>query len=993
MPKSFKIKMLPLSQLKSHTMKHTKILFICFLFISTHTLFAQTFEWKTGKTDSLVYRYVTQDPTQSRFYTLGNGLTVILSPSHKEPRIQAYIAVKAGSKTDPSDHTGLAHYLEHLLFKGTEQFGTQDWSKEKPLLDQIDKRYEQYNQTLDTLKRKAIYAAIDSLSGLAAHFAIANEYDKLMANMGSQGTNAFTSFEQTVYTENIPTTSTDKFLAVQAERFRDPVFRLFHTELEAVYEEKNRGLDNDGTKVFESMFASLFPNSYGKQTTIGTVEHLKNPSLVAIREYYHTYYLPNNMAIIMSGDFDPDIMIRKVARAFAYMKAKPIPPYQFKPETPIQAPISKEVFGPTPESVMIGYRFPGSQSKDTQLLELVGSILTNGNAGLFDLNLVKKQRLLSAAAFPYVLKDYSTLLLQGRPTHGQSLDEVKQLMLGEIDKLKTGSFSDTLLTAILNNAKKNTIEANESYRSRASTLMDAFTSDIDWKRIVAYNSTLAQITKKDIMAFARKYLNDNYVVVYKRKGEDKHIKKVEKPAITPIEVNRDVQSAFLKRINALPETPVAPVWLDFEKDIDRETLKGVDILSVRNTSNDIFRLSYRFDMGSYHQKLLPIAAAYLEYIGTSSKSAADFSKAFYRIASSFNVHVSSEISSISLDGLQENFSVAVTLLENLLRDCQPDEQAWQSLKSRLKKARADAKLNKGAILRGLVSYAQYGAKNPFNYTLSDVELDAIKASDLTDILHQLLNFKHQAIYYGPKAVNELKNELAVLHVVPEHFNPYPVPVVFQETEQQATQVFFAHYDMVQAEIDWFRNSEPYDPSKTAIIQLFNNYFGGGMSGVVFQTIRESKALAYATYAVYSSPNKQDDRYSMLAYVGTQADKLNEAIKGMSELLQTLPASEKIFETSKESLVKSLETSRITEDGIIYTYLAAKRLGIDYDMRKRVYNEVKGLSLADLTKFHETMISNKPYAYCIIGSQDRVKQADLAKYGAVKQLDLETLFGY
>src|SRR5690606_34492198 len=159
----------------------------------------------------------------------------------------------------------------------------------------------------------------------------------------------------------------------------------------------------------------------GKQTTIGTVEHLKNPSLKAIRDYYNAYYVPNNMGIIMSGDFNPDEMIKKIDQHFAYMKSKTVPEYTFSPEQPITAPVIKEVYGPTPENIMIGYRFPGANTKDAQMLNLVGEILTNGKAGLFDLNLVKKQKLLSAGAFSYNLKDYSMLLLQGKPVQGQSL--------------------------------------------------------------------------------------------------------------------------------------------------------------------------------------------------------------------------------------------------------------------------------------------------------------------------------------------------------------------------------------------------------------------------------------------------------------------------------------------------------------------------------------------------------------------------------------------
>src|ERR1700761_868984 len=368
--------------------------------------------WKQATSGGFTYKYVTGDPTHSRFYTLKNGLTVILSPTNKQPRIQAYIAVKAGSKTDPDDHTGLAHYLEHLMFKGTDKFGTTDWTKEKPYLDQIDALYEQYNSTTDVEKRKEIYKQIDMVSGQAAKISIANEYDKMMASMGGPNSNAFTSFEETVYTEDIPSTSVDKFLTLQAERFRNPILRIFHTELEAVYEEKNRGLDNDGSKVFEATFGALFQNNnYGRHTTIGTIEHLKNPSLNAIRKYYYTYYVPNNMGIVLSGDFNPDVMIKKVDEHFSYMQPKPIPPYTLEAEKPITSPIKQDVYGPTPENLTIAFRFPGASTHDAQLLSLMGSMLTNGKAGLFDLNLTKKQKLLSASANDYELKDYSVLLL------------------------------------------------------------------------------------------------------------------------------------------------------------------------------------------------------------------------------------------------------------------------------------------------------------------------------------------------------------------------------------------------------------------------------------------------------------------------------------------------------------------------------------------------------------------------------------------------------
>ncbi|ASW73850.1 peptidase M16 [Chryseobacterium piperi] len=956
---------------------------------------AQDFQWKEATSNGYTYRYVTNDPTAARYYKLKNGLTVILSPTTKDPRIQTYIATKAGSKTDPADHTGLAHYLEHMLFKGTDKFGSKDWAKEKPLLDQIDALYEKYNQTKDETKRKEIYKEIDKVSGEAAKYAIANEYDKMMSGMGADGTNAFTSFEQTFYTEDIPSNVTDKFLAVQAERFRQPILRLFHTELEAVYEEKNRGLDNDSRKVYEAMFAAIFPNNnYGKQTTIGTVEHLKNPSLKAIREYFNNYYVPNNMGIIMSGDFNPDEMIAKIDKDFSYMQPKAIPAYNVGQEKPITAPITREVFGPNPENITIGFRFPGATTKDARLLNLIGSMLTNGQAGLIDLDLVKKQKLLAAYAFPYVLKDYSVLFLQGNPTEGQSLDQVKTLLLQEIDKLRKGEFSDDLIQSIVNNERKNIIQNNEKYSSRASTLMDEFTSEIDHKASLEYVDEISKLTKKDIMDFASKYLQDNnYVAIYKRKGEDKNIVKVDKPTITPVSVNRDDQSPFLKKIDKMPENAISPIWLNFDKDIAKGKLNGVDVLSVKNTDNELFRLYYYFDSGKWNNKMLPLAAEYLEYLGTKDKSSEAISKEFYKLASSFSVSAGNEETYVTLEGLNENFDKTAALFEDLIKNCQADQTALDSYKTRLKKARANAKQNKGAIMAGLRSYAQYGPQNPFNNVLSDAELDALKAEDLIKVLHDLFTYKHKVLYYGPKTGIDLTASLTPVHKLPATLKEMPKSKTFAQIPTDKNKVLFAHYDMVQAEVFWVRNGEQYNSAITPTVSLFNNYFGGGMGSIVFQTIRESKALAYSTYSYFSLPSKKEDKDIITAYVGTQADKFNESTTAMNELLTTLPQSQQLFETAKSGLKKSIASERITQDGIIFTYLRAQKLGNSTDIRKNVYEQAPKLAFTDINNFHNKEMKGKNFTYCLVASQDKVNEADMQKLGEVKKLNLNEIFGY
>ena len=957
--------------------------------------FAQNqFQWKEASSGGYTYKYVTNDPAKARFYTLKNGLTVILSPTNKDPRIQAYVAIKAGSKTDPATNTGLAHYLEHMLFKGTDKYGSLDWSKEKVELEKIDALYEQYNSTKDEVQRKAIYKKIDSVSGVAAKYAIANEYDKMMSAMGAQGTNAFTSFEQTVYTDDIPSASLDKYLAVQAERFRNPVLRIFHTELEAVYEEKNRTLDNDGRKVSETLFSNLFQkHNYGLQTTIGTVEHLKNPSLIEIRKYFNKYYVPNNMGIILSGDFNPDEVIAKVDKAFSYMQPKPFDKYTFQPEDAITAPIVKEIVGPDAENLTIGYRLPGNKDKDALLADLVGQILTNGRAGLLDLNLVKKQKLLRASAFTYSLIDYGILYLSAAPTSGQSLEDVKALVLNEIENLKKGNFDDQLITSIINNIKKNKIYETEKYGDRASVLMDAFTSELDWRDQVAYVNDLSKIKKEDIVAFANKYFGDNYVAVLKRKGESPATVKIEKPSITPVETNPDKQSAFVKTINEMPATAAKPVFLDYKKDIQKSKLGKAEVLYVPNKDNDIFRLSYRYKIGSLNDKKQSLASQYIQFLGTDKMTAEEISKAFYKIACSFNVSTGEEYTTVNIEGLQENFENAVKLYEEVVNNVKADDKALAALKARLNKARKDAKANKGAILQGLTSYALYGSENKFNNVLTNEELNAVTAQELVDRIKNLNNYEQTVIYYGPTPVYNVVSQLKTLHQVPANFAVAAPAKTFKQEVPAKNQVLFADYDMVQAETRWIRNTETYNPEKTTMVNVFNNYFGGGMGSLVFQTIRESKALAYSTYGYYVQPQKKDQDYYLLGYVGSQADKFNDATVAMNELLTKMPELPKNLELAKNQVKKDIQTERITQDGIIYNYLNAKNLGLNDDIRKKVYETVDKITMADVKKFHQNYFSGKPYTYAIVASEKRVSMDDMKKLGEVKKLSLEEIFGY
>ena len=375
------------------------------------------------------YERVKGDPLNVRIYTLDNGLKVYMSVYKDEPRLQATVAVRVGAKNDPAGSTGLAHCIEHLMFKGTDEFGTADYKEEKTELKKIAALFETYRQTADSLQRKCIYNRIDSISFIASKYAIAGEYDKMMGAIGATGTNASTGWERTVYKDDIPANKIAQWLAVGYERFKDPVFRIFHTELEAIYEEKNIDLDNDYEKVRNALDSGLWQkHPYGTQTILGSVEDLKNPSIKNVQDYFDSYYVPNNMANSLSGDFDPDSEIQMIDKTFGELKSGKVPPFIPPVEDSITEPIVKEVYGPDQESVTIGYRFPGIRSKETDLLLVTDWIMMNNTAGIMDINLKQEQKVIAPFCYPSFQSDYSKHQFAARPREGQSLEEVKDLL-------------------------------------------------------------------------------------------------------------------------------------------------------------------------------------------------------------------------------------------------------------------------------------------------------------------------------------------------------------------------------------------------------------------------------------------------------------------------------------------------------------------------------------------------------------------------------------
>ncbi|MEY3368069.1 MAG: hypothetical protein RI973_1224 [Bacteroidota bacterium] len=934
------------------------------------------------------------DPLSVHQYTLANGLRLYLSVNDAEPRIYTHLAVRAGSKHDPSETTGLAHYLEHMMFKGTRHIGTLDWPAEEQLLQQISDLYEQHRFERDPERRREIYRQIDAVSNQAACLAAANEYDKLIRSLGARGTNAYTWVEQTVYINDVPSNELERWMRLESERFREVALRLFHTELETVYEEFNMSQDRDFRKVGKVMNELLFPDHpYGTRTTMGEGEHLKNPSHVKIQEFFRTYYRPNNMALIMSGDFEVEEAVQLAAQYFGSWEPAPIPAFSFEKQAAEPQVRRREVFGQEAPYVQIGWRFEGAHSADADFLIMIGRLLSNGRAGIMDLDLLQQQLLLEARAGATVMEDLAAFQLYGKPREGQELEEVEQLLLEALEKIKSGDFPDWLPSAVVRDFKLSELRAQESNGARVSHMTDAFILGLPWEEYVTRFDRLQALGKEAIVRFAREKFQDDFAVVYKRSGDDPSVMKVEKPPITPVPVNRDAVSAFAAEFLQGTSPSLAPRFIDYEKEIaSLRTSAGIGFDYVKNTANATFSLHYIAEMGRNSDNELALAVSYLPYLGTGRYTPDQLRQEFFRLGLNFGVSVSNDRVFVSLSGLDESLEAGIRLFEHVLSDARPDGTALQNLVDDVLLQRENDKKNKGVLLQqALYNFARYGADSPYTNRLPAEALRAADPARLLDKIHGLSSYEHRIFYYGSRPADEVVSLLDSCHQAPAVRRPVLPARVFPELPTRENSVLFLDFPMVQAEIMLLsRGTERFNLEEHVMAEWYNSYFGAGLSSIVFQEIRESRALAYSANALYLSPQKASEAHYLRTYVGTQADKLREAIEAMQGIVEDMPASEYQMMQAALSIQKKLETSRVKRENIYWDWRSVQERGYGHDLRRDVYQAISAARPADLLDFHNKYVRGRQYTFVVLGSKQAVDLGYLSAIGPVRETRVEEL---
>lgn len=940
----------------------------------------------------LVLAPLPNDPMQVHIYELDNGLRVYLSENHEEPKFFAELSVRVGGANDPETNTGLAHYLEHLLFKGNTRLGTLDWKKEKVHITRIQELYERRFHETDPEKRQALFDAIVSESALAAQYAVPNELDRIVKQLGLTSMNAGTSNDYTVYFMELPSNRLEQWAMLEANRFQDPVFRLFLPELEVVYEEKNRSMDNKGRIIQEAIFNLRYgDHPYGKQTVLGHVEHLKNPSIKAIHDFFETFYVSNNMALCLSGDFEIESTIQLIDQYFSVWEPGELPDYMNGKAEPIREHRTVEIQYPGEEEVYLAFSTQPIGHEDVEALKLIDMILDNANAGLINLNLNQQQRVLNAGSFPYFRNLAGTQYLFGSPKEGQTLEEVEALLLDQLKIIKQGEFGDWLIPAIVADFKRSEKLRLESNQARASIMASSYYTHSTWEYTITEIERIEKVTKDRVVEVANKYFNAPYVAAYRRNGEFEP-PKVDKPEFEKPDVSGYASSDFGSKVLQQKVNPIQPDFVKKGEDYEVvEVRDGIRLFYTKNPMNDLFSLTMELDFGRLENERLVAASLLLDKAGTKDLSPDQLKQAWYANGSDFRFSVGDHNSSVSISGLDENFAETLALMQEFIRNPVSSQEVLDTLKQIILKQRKDAKEDIQTLFLALRNYNRYGDQSPFLTRMSTEEILSLDVDSLLSEVRALPGFKHDYFYVGSLPIASVKSRI-LNYLDPKSELKDPLPFEKQDIREPTdTEIVFYDWETAQAQVRIEFADGTYSEENELDVELFNDYFGGGMSSIVFQELREARALAYSVWAHYLQPPNLISENLVMGNIGTQPDKAGEALVAFLDLFENLPESEGRFENTLGSLENQYRVGKLNFRAIPGAVKAWERLGFEEDPRPRRFRNLFEAKLKDLIAFHQARISGRPKLISIVGPRDRLDLESIKSLGTFNELTADQIF--
>ncbi len=930
-------------------------------------------------------------------YRLENGLTVWLNEDHSQPKVFGAVVVKAGAKDCPD--TGIAHYFEHMMFKGTDRIGTLDYESEKVLLDSIAMKYDELAMTEDTAARARLQKEINELSIRSSEYVIPNEFNRLINRFGGSGLNAATSYDATIYFNTFSPQYMVQWAEINSERLINPVFRLFQSELETVYEEKNMYGDFIGGQVMDTLMARYFgPHPYA-YPIIGSTKNLKNPRLTEMHKFFEDYYVASNMALILSGDFDAQQVMPILEKAFSRIRSGNAPKQEKVMLPPFNGRETMKVKFPIPfiKAMGLGFRGVSANHEDQVALNIAVNLLNNANGTGYLDKLMVEHKLMGALAINESMNEAGILAVAIMPKLLiQSYSSAEKMVWNEINRVKNGDFSDEVFNSLKLEQKRQYASALENIDSRATVMMNLFSQGKSWDDYLNEVARIESITKEDVVRVAQKYFSNNYLCVTKSTG--KYPKdNLPKPAFSPVVPRHaDASSSYAEQLEKIPEQQVAPRIIDFEKDVKTSKLAPlVTLYTTPNPLNDIFTFNISYGIGALEQPELMQLINYLQLLGTDSLPFEQFRSRLQSIGSTLAFDVTPDAFVMKVTGFDNHIDETMELVGDFIRHAKADDK-------KLRQIVDDAKVSEKAFFKSgdnvasaLLEQVKYGDQSRYLRKLSLSQIKKLKGKDLLAVYDKVRNVQCDLHYCGTlpveKVIGTIRRHIPLERTTVASNSPY-----YRELKQydKPTVFFIDMPDMTQSIVYSYVKGDPVDDKASRhASRLFSVYFGGDMSSLMFQEIREFRSFAYRTSGRYQLPNHahKGTAGSFTAMLSTQSDKTLDALGVLDSLIREMPLKPERVEAIKQMLANRINNDYPPFRNLSEKVASARMEGFDRDPAEEFLRDIATMDMQDISRFYQEQISGRPVVYVIAGNRKRIDMNKLAEYGTIVKVKKKDIY--
>ncbi|MDH6312311.1 zinc protease [Parabacteroides sp. PFB2-10] len=932
-------------------------------------------------------------------FKLPNGLTVYIWEDFTKPDVFGMVTVNVGAASDPDNLTGLAHYLEHVMFKGTEKIGTMDWEKEKPIYEQIIAKYDELAATQDAAQREAISLEINKLTVEAAQYMVGNEFSNLTEEMGGMMLNAQTGYDFTRYFNLFPPSEIYRWLELNSERFINPVFRAFQSELETVYEEYNMGQDEQGRQIQSFMLSNIFPGHPYARPVVGYPEHLKNPQLSKLIDFYNTWYVPENMVLILVGNVKASQVRGIIQDKFGRLQARQAPQQKENASWNIKG--RKVVSTKLTPYPMLHLAFNGVPQghPDEIPLEICMSILSNASqTGLLD-KLTLEGDFMQASASLANFKEQGRIMISAVPYFDinqrrfNSLRDTEKMLWKELNKLQEGKIEEWLLQSIKSTMIRQFDLAFESSMEKAFRLMESFINKQDVSEVLAYKDRVADISLDEIKAVAKKYLTDDFLVLDIQEGKAPKSEKLEKPGYDPITPLRNVRSAYSNTFASLPVMKKEPEFCDFNEVQQKKINDLSELFYTKNEENEIFTLTLKYGVGRALMPKLDYAVQLMNNAGIMGfYEPQELKQAFSELGASCRFRVDDSYLYVIMEGYEENLQESCNLLTRQILMPKLEEKQLNNIIGGEMQSRMREKDYVESVKDAVSEYLFYQDKSEYLDRLPITEIREMTVSSLTGEFSRATDYEAEVHYVGGRPFDEVYDILSQNLPLKANERPSISPEVKERVFYSENTIFFLpENDAQQSGIYFYIDGKPFNIKERMTISAVNQYLSGGFNGIIIQEIREYRSMAYHTYGRILTPTIPDKPYYFDGFIGTQSDKTVEAIEIFLSMINEMPEYPERINNIKEYLYKAKLSSKPTFRTASQQYEAWRKLGFSEDPAKTELAIIESLTFDDLMKFYNEEIKGKPMAIAIVGDPKQIDIKQLEKFGKVTRLNKNRIF--